>query len=503
MEKRGKEPIVLFNIRFVPLFAAFLILGIYCVKLSTAVAAISFACAAVFLFLLVRTKSFSYKTAIALAAFMILGFAISSLAMTLYNDYGLDDYVTIECRVIEVTKKENDFGKVTYRVVADSIRHKGDRKSGKVTFSTDEKMTVGDRVLVNGDVSINKLSLKTAFSAMQYRVGVKYSMADALVGSVEHKAPPLSYTIRKKARETLVRYESDRAGTFTYAMLFGDSSAMLSSDKEAMRSIGVAHVFAVSGLHVGVLSAAILFLLRKFRAKNWVLFFVMLPILGFYSYVCDFTPSVLRASIMVLLSLAASAIGMRYDSLSSISFAAIAILLIKPLYLFDLSFIMSFLSVLGILSLARPLERAFTRRKMKKGFASALSVSLSTTIALAPVSAIVFGKITFVGIVMNLVVVPLASVTYVLSLFSLLLTIVYSGFGELLIALRFLPVLIADVSVFASKQGVPQNYAFATAEIALYYLTIVFVGNYSLAYRRVKLITAGVASCLMLALIFA
>ena len=505
MARRKSEPFKLYNKRVVPLVAVFFILGIYTVKVSAAVGAITFACAAVFLFLLVRAKSLTAREAIVLAAFAILGFALAFSSFTLYNEYGLKGVKEIRCRVTEVSVKEDteNEGELLYSVVADSITCNGKRESGKISFRTAREMAVGDRVAVTGKIRIRKLSLDSVFSAMQYRVGAKYAMDDPFVESRENGRAPLSYSIRRKTLEVLTRSEGDRAGSFTYAMLFGDSSEMQKEDKTAMRAIGVAHVFAVSGLHVGVLSAAILFLLKKLRAKNWVLFFSMLPILGFYAYVCGFTPSVLRASIMVLLSLAANALGMRYDGLSSVSFAAIAILLFKPLYLFDLSFILSFLSVLGILSLSRPLERIFLRHKMRRSLAQSLAVSLATSIAIAPVSAVAFGKITFMGIVMNLVVVPLASVTYVASLVSVLLTFVYSGFGALFEVVRFLPLFIAELSVRASELGKPQSYVFSAVEIAVYYAALLFAGNYSLASRKTKLIAAGSVACVMLALILA
>lgn len=502
MGREKDAPFKLYNKRYVPLFAIFFILGIYAVKLSAAVSAILLACAALFLFLLVRTKSLKTNEAIALGAFAILGFCLAFASITLYNETGPTGDREISCRAIEVSVSDSD-GSDVYFVVADSIKCGGKARSGKIKFQTTTEIKEGDRVRVYGTISINALSLDKVSSAMQYRVGNKYSMRDAYVLDVKRGAAPLARVIRKKALEVLVRNQGERAGAFVYATLFGDHSEMLATDKAAMREIGVAHVFAVSGLHVGVLSAVLIFLLKKLRAKGKVIFFAVLPVLGFYAYLCGFTPSVLRASIMVLLSLAASAIGMRYDSLSSISFAAIAILLFKPLYLFDLSFIMSFLSVLGILSLARPLEKAFVRGKMRRSFASALSISLSTTIALAPVSAVVFGKISFLGIALNLVVVPLASVTYVLSILSLLLTFLYSGFGEMLSVLSALPTFIAELSVRASAMGKAQSYAFSAFEIAVYYATLAFVGHYSLANRRAKAIAAGSVSALMLALIFA
>ena len=271
-----------------------------------------------------------------------------------------------------------------------------------------------------------------------------------------------------------------------------------------MRSVGAAHVFAVSGLHIGVLAGVLLFVLRKFKLKDGVSLLILLPIFGFYAYLSGFTPSVLRAVIMVSLGLVASHFGMRYDGISALSFAAILVLLTRPLLLFDLSFVMSFLAIFGLQSLTSPLKRAFAKR-MKEKLAEALALSIATTLALVPVSAVVFGRITLVGFLLNVIVVPLASASasYVLSLVGLLLTAMIPSFGALLTAISLLPSVIIELSGAVASLGLTVNYDFCTAEILVYYATLAFVGKYSLAAKKVKLVAGGVGAGVLVLLILA
>ena len=270
-----------------------------------------------------------------------------------------------------------------------------------------------------------------------------------------------------------------------------------------MREVGVAHVFAISGLHVAVLAGVILFILRRFKVKDGVALLVLLPVFGFYAYLVGFTPSVLRAAIMVSLSLAASHFGLRYDDLSALGFAAVVLLLTRPLLLFDLSFVMSFLSIFGIHSLASPLKKAFVKHKIKERFASALALSIAATLALLPVSAVVFDNITLVGFLLNLVVVPLASISYVVSLFGLILTAIIPSFGAVLRVAQFLPLMIVEISAWAANLGLSEQYDFSAAETLVYYATLAFVGKYSLASRKVKIVASGIGTGVLALLIFA
>ena len=497
MAGRKDAPFRLFNLRYVPLFAAFLILGIFSVSLSYLAAALLMAVALLCLVALVFTRSLTRGVAVVLALTLVVGYLSAFTALHVRNEVGAEGYYTVNCRVVSVREEDG-----VYFAEADGLRIGGKLYAGGVTLKTDKPLAEGDRVTAIGTISIRKLSLAGTFDALQYRKGKKYVMT-ADVCDVAPGRPALAARIRGKIREMLLRYQGDRAGAFSCAMLFGDTSYMADEDLDAMRSVGVAHVFAVSGLHVGVLSAAILLLLKKLKAKRYVPFLVMIPILGFYAYLAGFTPSVLRASVMILLYLTASLLGMRYDDLSALSFAAVLILIVRPLYLFDVSFLLSFLALFGIVSLASPLEKCFNRRKIPPFLASALALSVSTSVAILPVSATIFGKVSLLGVLLNVVVVPLASLTYLLTVILLPFALLYSGFGGVLGALRFLPLAMIEIGEWGASVNVTGEHSFAAWEFVLYYATLLFVGKYSLARPKVKLVAGAVVFATFGILLFA
>ena len=495
---KAEDKLRLFNLRFFPLFAAFLILGIFTVKVSLLVAVILWVVAIFIALTLLFMKRVSWFVALALVVTVFLGYGLASLELHYRNEVGLRGWGEVTCRVTGVTESDGE-----YVVAADHLSAEGKSFSGGVAFMTDTPLSVGDRVTFYGEVRINMLSLESISSALQYRKGYKYTATCRDVIRVEEGARPLSYTVKQGAKDILIKYQGQRAGGFSYAMLFGDGEEMLEEDKSAMREVGVAHVFAISGLHVAVLAGVILFILRKCKVKDGVALLVLLPVFGFYAYLVGFSPSVLRAAIMVTLSLAASHFGLRYDDISALGFAAILLLLSRPLLLFDVSFIMSFLAVFGIQSLASPLKKAFISHKMNEKLAGALALSIAATLAILPVSAVVFGRIAFIGILLNLVVVPLCSVSYVITLFGQLLTAAYSGFGAILGAVKYLPLIICDISAWASLLGLSEKYDFGIAELLVYYAILAFTGKYSLASKKLKLVTGGMGAGVLAILIFA
>ena len=495
MSRAKEPPFRLFNPRVLPLFAGSLIFGIFCVLFKLWIAILLLGVAILFLFVVFKTRSLRLGLVVALCSALIGGYAIARVALYCRNEVEPTGSLIVTCRVTEAAETSDG-----YLVTADNLTIDGKRRLGKIAFETEDAVAIGDRMTINGDVSIKKLSLDTISSALEYRKGAKYTV-DVQTYAVESGAPPLRYMIREKVRAVLFSAQEEGAGAFSYAMLFGDTEFMQQSDLSALRGSGVAHVIAVSGLHVGVLAAALLFLLRKLRLKDGVCLAVLLPIFGFYAYLAEFTPSVLRASIMVSVALAASALGERYDDVSSLSFAAILILLFRPLYLFDLSFLMSFLAILGIQSLARPLERIFKRHKVPSRLASGLALSAAATISLLPLSAVVFGRIALVSLLLNVIVVPLASVAFVLNLAALLPTLVFPRFAVLLSLFGYLPLLIAEISDSAAKLGFETSYEFAVAEIAVYYATLLFVSKYSLAKRTVKSVVGGIGAGVLIILL--
>ena len=232
---------------------------------------------------------------------------------------------------------------------------------------------------------------------------------------------------------------------FAKALLLGDTSDLSYSVDTALKASGIRHVVAVSGLHVSILYGLVYLLLRT---RRWLTFLVSCPLLFFFAAVTGFSPSVARACLMTGLMSLGAAITDEYDGLTSLSFAALVMLLLNPFVLLSVSFQMSVASVAGILIFAPDLNQWIQSRfpevkqksilgRLRRWFAGTVSVSVSAYVFSVPLSAWYFGSVSLIGIVTNLL-----TIWVIAFLFYGIVTVSVLG-GILPVLCRFLGWLLA------------------------------------------------------------
>lgn len=224
------------------------------------------------------------------------------------------------------------------------------------------------------------------------------------------------------------------------AMLLGMRSEMPREKRRTFADAGTVHVFAISGLHVMMVAAAMNSLLLCFRIKPAIRCMILLPALSSYVMLSGAKPSAVRAATMAAVLMTAAVSGRKADSLASWAAAAVLTYALSPSSVFDTGCLLSFTVMLGLLlwikwssQFAPPTEgwlkmAAFEKKfgdakafrilrnlcKCTNWFLGALGISFATWIAGAPVVATSFGKISPAGILANVFVVPLACVSVVL-----------------------------------------------------------------------------------------
>ena len=211
------------------------------------------------------------------------------------------------------------------------------------------------------------------------------------------------------------------------AMLLGQRGALTQDDTEAFQRAGVAHVMAVSGLHVGILSAALLWLLERLRLRKKLQIPVVALFLLLYCGATGFAISSLRAGVMVLLLVIARAYGRKTNPVTVLSAAVVIVLLINPLQLFSAGFILSFTAVGGIALLyprfLRGLDRLlpnreaekeqFVRNRLQRFLRSgkqALAVTLAAELGVLLPIAAYYHHVYPYSLVFNLLIVPMAGI---------------------------------------------------------------------------------------------
>ncbi len=290
----------------------------------------------------------------------------------------------------------------------------------KIVLTVDGKTTadVGDKISFFAFLTEYSVVYDGKLAANRLAEGVKYraEISASDIKILSH-SPDIFQTANLFIKRALENGMTGDEFGVAYAMLTGGSEFVGDELLSVYRDLGIAHIFAVSGLHIGFFAAALSFVLKKCRVNRFALSAVVILSSFFYSGVCGFSSSSLRAAIMCSVSFAASLSGKRYDGLSALGVAATLVLVYSPAELFTAGFVLSFTIVAGLLIFAPALSRLFGKF-LPKRLASSVAAVLAAFAFSVPVLLWSFGKISVLSVLVNLIFLPVVGVLYV-ALFAL------------------------------------------------------------------------------------
>lgn len=191
------------------------------------------------------------------------------------------------------------------------------------------------------------------------------------------------------------------------------------------RDAGIMHLLCVSGLHVGLLAALIgglLFFVGKDRRGRVIRGLIQLTSIWTFVALSGLSPATVRAALMFSLFIVSRMMGRRTDSLNLLAAAAIAMLAVDPMLLFNVGWQLSFSAVAGIL-LMRPAIQLHRNILWQ-----AAIVSLAATVATLPVSLSTFHQLYPYFLIANIVIVPIAAIILGFSLSYLALPCALTAF---------------------------------------------------------------------------
>lgn len=237
------------------------------------------------------------------------------------------------------------------------------------------------------------------------------------------------------AKNILSVLDGDTAGV-AIALMVGQKGGISSEIKEEIRDSGLAHMLAISGLHIGVFAGTVFFVIRFFLSTSEVVSLrysskkiaAVFAIFGavFYMLLAGMTVPTQRAVLMSSIVFMAIIFDRSPISLRLVAFSAVVVLLFRPESLLSASFQMSFAAVTGLIfffDVTRSfwLQSFAQKSVLKKGALYFLGVCATTVVAslaTAPFSLYHFGQVSFLGSVSNLVAVPIF--TFIVMPFALI-----------------------------------------------------------------------------------
>ncbi|MBE5742584.1 MAG: ComEC/Rec2 family competence protein [Clostridiales bacterium] len=210
-------------------------------------------------------------------------------------------------------------------------------------------------------------------------------------------------------------------GGILSALIRGDTAKM-GEIVDPFRLVGIAHIFAVSGMHVGLLFAALSYIFKKIPAYRWLKTLLICSALFFYSYLCGFTASSLRASIMCSCMAISRRLGEKHDGINAIAEAFIIIALLSPIQIFSVGFILSFTVSFSLMVLSPPIIRFF--EFLPKPFAESIGVLVSAQLSAIPLTVTYFGYFSLISFLANFILLPVVTIIFYLTVIGMVLCLI-------------------------------------------------------------------------------
>lgn len=188
------------------------------------------------------------------------------------------------------------------------------------------------------------------------------------------------------------------------ALLIGDRSGMDAELSSEYRKLGITHLFAISGLHVGLLTIMLRILAKRLRIRIETVDAILLFLLPCYALLAGGAPSVWRAVSVTMLLLLSSTGKLKLKMDDALALSAIGFIVLKPYVLFQPGFQLSYIAAFSLLYSASYL------RKQQSVLAISASVTAITQLALAPILLMHFYELSLSSFLVNLLYVPLYSI---------------------------------------------------------------------------------------------
>lgn len=259
-----------------------------------------------------------------------------------------------------------------------------------------------------------------------YRIsGISYRLNQAKVLAKTTKYNRFlesAYRLRRLFSGVLEKNLPPREASVMQTMLLGEKEGLDRELKALYQRNGIAHILAISGLHISMLGMGLYKLLRKRGVSMNAAAAVSMVLMVFYGVMTGFSVSAVRAVLMFCLRMAAIFVKRTYDMLTALGLAAVFILLSQPLYLYHSGFVFSFGCALGIgLVLPALAEGEYAKKPVVKEITGGLGVAVITL----PIYLWFYYQFPIYSVALNLLVIPLMSLLMGAGLLVLVLGILW------------------------------------------------------------------------------
>ncbi len=425
MKERVKRPFLLSGIVTPAVIAGIMAFGTDFIFPTFAVSA--------FICIILCLKKSAYMKHLAVICMIITASSLSFVNTEgVYNTVKYADGINAEITGTVLSYPEKTSGGY-YSTVISSYSADGIALPGKIVLYSDSspEISPGDKIITDR----NELQLSVSDGVFHYHGLSEKAYLRSFVNDIEiteeHSKGNLYFRIlqlRKWFNDKLSENMTENGAAITSALITGDKSSLSAETEFAFRMSGISHIFAVSGMHLS-LWTGFFFIILKQRSKTRFLPNLLATVFVlFYIIFTGFSPSVLRAGIMLIPTFIASILRKKADTLNSLGLAGTLLLLINPFLAGNVSFLLSYIATFALVGVApyftlSVFSKNKVLNKLRTPFVSTLNsilISLCVIMLTLPVTTVFFGYVSLLSPVSSLLMTPVAEMLMVTGTLSVL-----------------------------------------------------------------------------------
>lgn len=360
---------------------------------------------------------------------VILVLCLTFIRNSFYNESKFNGSETSFVGIVDEIKKSDDYYKIMIKSKEKII--------GSYYSKEPLNISLGDKITFKGTLS--KPKNNTIPNTFNYRKYLYNHYVYYLVKIDNIKVISKTRSVKYKVKNYIVkRSEKFKHSDYFKAFLIGDKSEM--DDYSIFQKNGVSHLFAISGMHLSLLSGIILFLFKKSRFKE-ILACIFLIL---FSMITNYSASIYRSLLLFIYIVLNKKLDLRISTVNVLLLVVCTLLIFNPLIIYDMGFLYSVSVSLGLI--------LFNKYMKKNYFVNMFLTSFIAFLFSLPITLYYNYEINLMQIINNVVIVPLVSIIiYPLTILTFIFSFLEPILNVLISILKFISTHLIMINIIVPK----------------------------------------------------
>lgn len=407
----------------------------------------------------------------------ILGIVIGNLSTSSKLDEFHNKNTDFIGRIIS-TKMDND--KTTLTIMVTEANNKKIKERIIVTSYNQLNYRPGDLIKVSTKLQKpNENTNPYLFNYRKYlltnKIHYTATISDNNITYLSHSFSLFEVTkdnFRNLVQTRFDDYLDENSSSIMKGIILGGGAYLEENEYSKYKDIGLAHILAVSGLHMGIISSFILFIFAKSGIKRNISIPITMVILFFYSYLIGFPPATFRALVMFSLIYLGKLILRPIDFLNIIFSSMFISLLYNPMWIHSTGFLLSYGAIISIGILGPKIKDMFYPYKNK--IIGSLSTTIAVSIGILPIQVYNFNAFPIYSFISNIIIIPVVTINVILGF----LFIIFKPVGFILNVTLGIQTFLVDLFHLLPYKTIGIG-VFSISQLLIYFALIIIWYNFS------------------------